>query len=316
MFERPADPVCPTCGHRNSVGARFCDRCGLRLPLMPAPAPPASTPVQGSVASQAETLPASPGATVAPPPAPWAAPMSDAPRSPPRYNDLPDEGPELERTRTGLLLLAIGFALSWIPYVDILAAVLGLVGVVLVILGRSGFDDPHARYVLLGTVLLVVGVLVSFFGGLAFLSSVVNEGASGDTGSTLTHALQGDVTGVFEISVLAAIVTGLGNLVLVYALADRPTRVLLWGSFLSRAVLTALVVAVLLPQVNGAVAQAVASNPPNLAPVEALQGMSQTLSLVLVVPALLSAYAFARTRDRVYEHVPKASPAPDWSAPG
>ena len=59
----------------------------------------------------------------------------------------------IERTKTGLLLIVIGFVISWIPIVGAVGGILELVGAILVILGRHPFGPDHARNILLSIII-------------------------------------------------------------------------------------------------------------------------------------------------------------------
>src|SRR2546422_5214584 len=51
---------------------------------------------------------------------------------------------QVDRTKTGLLLLLIGGLISWVPIVGILGGLLSLIRAVLVILRRQTFRPPPA----------------------------------------------------------------------------------------------------------------------------------------------------------------------------
>src|SRR5437016_1254906 len=52
-----------------------------------------------------------------------------------------DRQKQIGRTKTGLLLLLIGFLMGWLPRIGIIGGLLILVGAILVILGRKAFGS-------------------------------------------------------------------------------------------------------------------------------------------------------------------------------
>ena len=102
-----SDVQCPKCQAVSPAGATFCFRCGSSL----AGAPPISSP---------------PPASAAPPP---FAPTDEAILAGPVAPALTYEARrDIDRTRTGVMLLAIGAALSWIPVIGLLGGLISLAG--------------------------------------------------------------------------------------------------------------------------------------------------------------------------------------------
>ena len=54
----------------------------------------------------------------------------------------------IERTKTVLLLIPVGFFIGWIPLVGVVGGIPELVGGIMVILGRHAFGREHARNVM------------------------------------------------------------------------------------------------------------------------------------------------------------------------
>src|SRR6266851_6785215 len=130
--------ACPKCGTNNPATARYCSLCGNLL----APVPP--------------------GQTVTPSPTP-SAPVTPAPSAYYGYVASYYEtarAAAIDRTKTGLLLLVIGFVISWIPTVGAVGVLVELAGAILVILGRHIFGPGHARNVLLSIIIFVMAIAV------------------------------------------------------------------------------------------------------------------------------------------------------------
>src|SRR5881296_1093241 len=95
---------------------------------------------------------------------------------------------QIDRTKTGLLLLLIGGLISWIPIIGLLGGVLLLIGAILVILGRKAFGSTHARNVVLAIVLFFVGIIIGVIAGVLFGVAVFSAVASQNP-STAASAL-------------------------------------------------------------------------------------------------------------------------------
>src|SRR3989442_2080632 len=146
-----ASNVCPKCGFMNQAGWTFCANCG-------------------SPAAMAGGMPPA-GGTLAPPPAYPAYPGYGYGASPWEA----ERQKQINRTKTGLLLLLIGGLISWIPFIGLLGSLLLLIGAILVIIGRKAFGSTHARNVVLAIVLFFVGIIICviarvLFGGAVFSS--------------------------------------------------------------------------------------------------------------------------------------------------
>src|SRR5213592_907352 len=109
--------TCPRCGAANSPGTMFCVNCGSALSAG-AGGPPAAAPMY-------------PGAMPGLPSA-WDA----------------ERRKQIDRTKTGVLLLLIGTLIGWLPIIGVLGGLLVLIGAILVILGRKAFGAAHSRNVL------------------------------------------------------------------------------------------------------------------------------------------------------------------------
>jgi hypothetical protein len=196
-------------------------------------------------------------------------------------------------------LLVIGFALSWIPYVSFIGDILAFVGIILVIVGRHGYGPEHRRDVVVGGVLFVITLIAAV--GLAVWFVAALLGAVSVNGTTLTisnSALQNDFLVFFVGIAVVGIIGSLSRVIMVYALSDRTTQILLWAGFAASVVISLTILAVLYPQIVTAVNQATAGSTVNQGPLNSLQTESTVLGLVNVLPALLFAWAYWRAREQ------------------
>lgn len=260
---------CPACGTPSGPGARFRSRCGQALP---------------------DTAPASP--YVAPEAHSWdTVAEADAVRYGLQRGS--------DRTRTGLLLMILSFALGWIPYVAFVAGILAFIGIIYLWLGRNDLGPGHRRSVMAGCVCVVLAILVSIIAVLGFVSAVFSAAAAAgttlsDVGATLRGALERLLVSV----IVAGALGSLGYVLLPYALADRTSRALLWGGLALSVGLSVLVVAVLWPQLSSAVAQATSGSSINVGPVQAVETRETILATLQFFPQMMFLAAYYRVRNR------------------
>lgn len=278
----PSARFCIRCGAALPVNSIFCPSCGAAQPLVPglggvSPGPPIPTPPPAAGRSPLDVL-ASPG-----PPMPYSIPSFIA--------------RDRDRTVTGLLLLVIGFALSWIPYVDVIGGLLALIGIILVFLGRAGFGPIHHRDVVIGGVLYLLTLLGVLILAVSFVAAIISAAPApgaplSSLGATLTSDLMYFLVGAAVLGILGA----LGQVIMVYGLADRTTRGLLWLGFVAGTVLPIVSLLILWPDIATAVSQATSGTSLNLAPLNQIEATENLLSLTKVVPSVLFAWAYYRCR--------------------
>jgi len=194
--------------------------------------------------------------------------------------------------------MVIGFALSWIPYVDFIGGLLVLIGLILVFLGRRGYGPDHEHDATVGAVLIFLSVLASFILAVALVIGIVDAVQTpGATPSSVASALDAALDDAFIGAAVVGVLGGIGQVVLVYALSDRTARVLLWAGFVSATVLSVVVALILLPEVTSAVTQATSGSSINVGPINQLETSSTILSLTKVLPSLLFALGYYRVRE-------------------
>ncbi len=278
-----APRFCPNCGAPVSASANFCSRCGMATSTAgrSAVGPPYSAPL--------------------PPPTPW-------PRVSPLY--LPNlQAADRDRTVTGLLLLVIGFAISWIPYVGTIGGLLALVGIIFVFLGRRGYGEAHHRYVVVGGVLYVLTLFAGIILGVSFVLGLISQvPPAGTSLSAFGAALTSDLEWLFVGAAVLGILGSLSQVIMVYALADRATRILLWLGFLSGVVTSIVILLILWPEVATAVSQATSGTSFNSGPISQIETTSDILGLIKIAPSLLFAWAYYRCREHAMN--PPGGPTP------
>jgi hypothetical protein len=210
-----------------------------------------------------------------------------------------------ERTKTGFLLMTIAFALLWIPYVSDLGELIAFIGVVFLWLGRSAFDQAHWRAVVVGSVCVVLGLVIGLAAGVSLAASLISSAITpGETISAFTAMLRSSLTLLFAAGIAITALTSGGYVALPYALADRTSRMLLWGGLAISIAISVLVFVFLTPMISTALAQATAGGTINTAPVQALETKEIVWDLALVVPNMMFFWAYHRTRQRIFPSLP------------
>ena len=276
---------CPHCGAPVEPSYRFCRSCGRNLsePVGPVAAPAAGA----SVGAFGLTTPAAQPLPGPPVPGTW------------QHSFVLNQ--DRDRTITGLTLLFIGFLLIWIPYVGDIGGLLALIGVILLVLGRAAFGEAHERYVVLGGVLYLGALILVAITGAVFAVTLISQASAAQSAnnlSALSSEFTNDFVTFFVIVAVLGPIGAIGEVVMVYGLADRFSRILLWSGFAAGLVVSATVATVLFPQITGAVSSAVSGATFNSAPLTQLQTTSTLLGMLQAAPSLLFAWAYYRCRAR------------------
>ena len=132
---------------------------------------------------------------------------------------------KIDNTRTGLLLLIIGLALSWIPFIGAIGGLVALIGALLVILGREAFGREHARNAILALIVFFVGIGVTIVGIVALFFATFSYRAGPSTLVQPSFAWLGVIT------IIGGGVTGISEVLLTYALQPSSGRILLWTAY-------------------------------------------------------------------------------------
>jgi len=252
--------TCPRCGAANTPGTMFCVNCGSALSAGAGGAPAAATPMY-------------PGAMPGLPSA-WDA----------------ERRKQIDRTKTGLLLMLVGGLISWIPIIGIVGGLLLFIGAILVILGRKAFGSTHARNVVLAIVLFFVGIIIGIIAGVLFAAAVFSAVASQNP-AAVANALAGALNTLLVGAIIAAAVSGIASVLFTYALQMQTGKILLWAGYVANLAISIAIFAIIAPLISNAVNQATSGGTYDPAPVAALQGQLSALGYLSVIPALLFAAA-------------------------
>lgn len=201
---------CPKCFMSNPSDATVCVDCGASLTTLSAP-------------SQQGSGSATPSPGVPPPLAP--SPYHDYAAS---YFEA-DRRRKIDQTKTGLLLLVIGFMISWIPFIGIIGDILEIVGALMVILGRHAFGREHARNAFWSLIVFIIGVVVAVvtITILVLWSIFSNPTFFNGTPGTTPPALLFDPKTFYAGALLGISIAQISYVMLTYALQSRTGRILL-----------------------------------------------------------------------------------------
>jgi hypothetical protein len=180
----------------------------------------------------------------------------------------------IDRTKTGLLLISIGFFVGWIPIVGAVGGILELVGAILVILGRHAFGPEHARNVMWSIIIFVIAIVVV---GVAAVVAIFSAFANYQPGSTnpVPPNFASSFLGIFLVAVLIGIaIFGIADVLFTYGLQTSIGRMLLWGGYVSTIAVSTLEFFV-------------------------LRNMPYLSSIPSIIPGLLYGYAYYLARDRI-----------------
>lgn len=265
---------CPKCGRINAAGSAFCASCGYPLAT--------STPVPQQAPGG---VPAYPG------PAPAASPTWYPQYETPYYEGERRRG--IDRTKTGLLLLAIGFFLGWIPFVGIVGGLLELIGAIMVILGRHTFGKEHSRNVLWAIIIFIIGIVAGVAVVFVIIFSTISTNLRNFNQTSQTFRPSIFPSTAFFTGILIGIaIAQLSVVLLTYALQKRNGRILLWLGY----------------------AAVIASSLVNFF---VLSGNVLLSAIPSLVPSLLFGYAYNLARKRIESgEMPGPAPQAQPSAPG
>ena len=220
--------VCPKCGFANQPGYQFCTNCGSTITASAAPTgPPAPGYAPGPVAPPAYM----------PPPGYGYAGMWEAERA-----------RQVDRTKTGILLLLVGTLIGWIPFASIglIGGLLLLIGAILVILGRKAFGPKHSRNVILSLVLFLVGIVGAVVLAILVVAATLGSFVTPDP-ATVLGALNTLLIG----AIILTAVSGLASVLFTYELQSNLGRVLLWAGYGASVGVEVAIFLILLPLLNG-----------------------------------------------------------------
>lgn len=266
-------PLCSKCGFTNLDGVSYCAKCGS--PLQPTP-PSLSQP------------------QVARPPGLYPSAASTY-----AYDYASGQKrTQVDRTKTGLLLLIIGIVLAPVPFIGAIGGILALIGAIMVILGRDAFGRPHSNYTIWSVILYVVGFVVIFASGVTFGFSIATA-ALGTSGATISDTLTAAIDNLLIGIIIGGAITGFGTVLFTYALQETIGRVLLWIGYASALVVGVLIFSVVGANIGQVVQQSLSGGVFNPAPINDLQARLRVLQLLNFVPALINASAYYRAWSRV-----------------
>jgi MFS family permease len=232
------------------------------------------------------TMPIGPSPSTTPPP--WYA------YSPPASYNL-ERSTQIDRTKTGLLLLIIGALLVPVPYITYIGSILVLIGAILVILGRKAFGPSHSRNAIWSIIVYVVGIAIIAIGAIAFLLELGIARIETRNGTITSPQLSQALTSSFQTLLVAAAVggavIGIAQVLFTYAIQNRNGRIILWAGYASSLAIGISEAVIIGQSVSDAVAQSIGAGTYDPTPLQNLQNQLSAIGLLGLIPAALYAGA-------------------------
>ena len=214
-----ASAACPRCGRTIRPEENFCGSCGTPVQRAPAVGYPTT---YAYPPAQPPPVYAPPGYAT-PPAYPQAYPPPMAP---------PDERPKwVKWTKWGVLCLAAGLFLAWIPTFVIPSGILSIIGAFLMIFGRKGFTERHPTLLWAAVGLWFVAVAVSIYSALPLILGSLAQILSEDPSVPITY-LKSDVQNGILAAVVALALLAVAHVLIVWELTADLTRRLLLTAFI------------------------------------------------------------------------------------
>src|SRR5437773_1314384 len=168
------------------------------------------------------------------------APPTAAPMYPGAMPGLPsawdaERRRQIDRTKTGVLLILVGTLIGWLPYIGVIGFILIFVGAILVILGRKAFGAAHSRNVMISIVLVILGIIITVVAGVIIVFATISSIIPGN--APTPAAITSTFNNFLIILVVGTIVTGLASVFFTYAIQNQTGRMLLLGGYVARLVL-------------------------------------------------------------------------------
>jgi MFS family permease len=219
---------------------------------------------------------------------------------------------QIDRTKTGVLLLLIGTLIAWLPLIGIIGAILLLVGAILVILGRKAFGAAHARKVMISIVLFFVGLIIGVVAGI-ILASALLTGLFGGTPSQA--GVQSALNNYLIVAFVGTVVSGLASVFFTYELQNKTGRYLLFAGYAATVVIQIAIIVIVGQTIAAMLATMFPGGTYNpTAGVAALANFTsqvQSVALLSGIPALIYAAADYLVWQRINKgEIPPATTAP------
>jgi hypothetical protein len=222
---------------------------------------------------------------------------------------------QIDRTRTGILILLIGALISAIPYVGGFGLIFTLIGAILVILGRKAFGEAHRRNVLLSIVVFCLGVGIFIVGTFVTVAMAASSLRSSMPEAQLAAVVLTLLTNILIVLAVGLLIVGLASVFFTYSLQKREGKLILFGAYGSTVAirLTILLVALpLLPPLAAQIAHAIVTSgtvdPTGIS--NSASNATQGLELLNVIPSLMYAAANYLVWSRIKRGEIPAPPTP------
>lgn len=224
---------------------------------------------------------------------------------------------EIDRTKTGLLLIIIGILLYPLPFVNFVGDILILIGAILVIVGRKVFGSVHARNTIWSIIIFVIGVGVVAAGILAFAFAVasatiaaVNPSNGTINPTAISQSLESSFNILLVFTAVGLGIFGIAEVLFTYALQKQTGRILLWTGYAASLAVAIVTFLIISPQVANAASQSFTGTTYNGTAFADLQTQEYVLGLLNYIPAVIFAGAIYLAWSRIRHGDLPAQPQP------
>jgi hypothetical protein len=224
---------------------------------------------------------------------------------------------QVDRTRTGILILLIGALISAIPVVGGFGVIFTLIGAILVILGRKAFGVAHRRNVLISIAVFCLGIAIFIVGTFVTVAMAATSLRSSMPEAQLAATVLTLLTNILIVLAVGLLIVGLASLFFTYALQKREGKLILFGAYGATVAirLTILLVALpLLPPLAAAIAHAIVTSGTvdSTSISNSASSATQSLELLNVIPSLL----YAAANYLVWSRIKRGEIPPPATPPG
>ncbi|MHB8372572.1 MAG: hypothetical protein ACYDAO_06385 [Thermoplasmataceae archaeon] len=199
---------------------------------------------------------------------------------------------DISKTVTGLLLLAIGTAISWIPFIEYLGILLNLIGVIFIYMGRQNFSSSHSTFVILSIIVYLIGAVFTFVVALSLVSQIVSSSVLSP--QVTKGAITSDITTFIYAEIVGVIIMSMAFFLITFALQDKVGKFLLVLSVVVYIFVEIIIAGILVSQISQAISQAFSGSTYNKVPIANLEGNLTSYSLLAAVPMLIYAISYFR----------------------
>ncbi len=220
---------------------------------------------------------------------------------------------EFERTLTGLLLMAIGTATLWVPYLMYLGELLNFIGIIFIFLGRRAFEPSHSTFVVLSIVFYFAATVALTVIVLSFALNFVSIYQNGASQSVQLAQLKSAVLMMLETVIAVNFLVALSFVLFSWKINDSTGHTLLIIGYVVSVIIPIIGAFFVLNFVDSALASLINGTPAQTV-LSQINARKSLYSLPNAISYLIFAFTYFRTRSVIQKRpsdpsVPKIEPS-------